>query len=82
MVPPWNTKVVLNPVSAILDMAVAVLSGFHGGDRTPRPTLGHSIYDVRIEGVKKYPKYSVTHLVANLGWVDFDLGCSTILLGQ
>ena len=26
--------------------------------------------------------YRVTHLVANLGWVDFDLGCSTILLGQ
>ena len=24
--------------------------------------------------------YRVTHLVANLGWVDFDLGCSTILL--
>ena len=26
--------------------------------------------------------YRVTHLVANLGWVDYDLGCSTILLGQ
>ena len=26
--------------------------------------------------------YRVTHLVANLGWVDFDLGCSTILLGH
>ena len=26
--------------------------------------------------------YRVTRLVANLGWVDFDLGCSTILLGQ
>ena len=26
--------------------------------------------------------YRATHLVANLGWVDFDLGCSTILLGQ
>ena len=26
--------------------------------------------------------YRVRHLVANLGWVDFDLGCSTILLGQ
>ena len=26
--------------------------------------------------------YRVTHLVANLGWVDFDLGCSTILFGQ
>ena len=23
--------------------------------------------------------YRVTHLVANLGWVDFELGCSTIL---
>ena len=22
------------------------------------------------------------HLLANLGWVDFDWGCSTILLGQ
>ena len=27
-------------------------------------------------------EYRVTHLVANLGWVDFDLGCCTILLGQ
>ena len=26
--------------------------------------------------------YRVTHLVANLGWVDLDLGCSAILLGQ
>ena len=26
--------------------------------------------------------YRVTHLVANLGWVDLDLECSTILLGQ
>ena len=29
-----------------------------------------------------FGNYRVTHLVANLGWVDFDLGCSTILLGQ
>ena len=26
--------------------------------------------------------YRKFHLLANLGWVDFDLGCSTILLGQ
>ena len=26
--------------------------------------------------------YREFHLVANLGWVDLDLGCSTILLGQ
>ena len=26
-----------------------------------------------------YASYRVTHLLANLGWVDFDLGCSTIL---
>ena len=26
--------------------------------------------------------YRVAHLLANLGWVDFDLECSTILLGQ
>ena len=26
--------------------------------------------------------YRVTHLVVNLGCVYFDLGCSTILLGQ
>ena len=26
--------------------------------------------------------YRVTSLVANLGWVDLDLGCSTTLLGQ
>ena len=27
-------------------------------------------------------QYRVTHLVAILGWVDLDLGCSTILLGH
>ena len=27
-------------------------------------------------------KYRVTHLLANLGWVDFDLGSSPGLLGQ
>ena len=26
--------------------------------------------------------YRVTHLVANLGWVDFDLGCSTYSSGH
>ena len=26
--------------------------------------------------------YREFHLLANLGWVDFDSGCSTILLGQ
>ena len=26
--------------------------------------------------------YREFHLVANLGWVDLDLGCSTMLLGQ
>ena len=31
---------------------------------------------------KKTCGYRVTHLVVYLGWVDFDLGCSTILLGQ
>ena len=28
---------------------------------------------------KFHEKYRVTHLLANLGWVDFDLGCSIIL---
>ena len=27
------------------------------------------------------PKYRVGHLLADLGWVDLDLGCSTIMLG-
>ena len=26
--------------------------------------------------------YRVTHLLADLGWFDFDLGCTTVLLGQ
>ena len=30
----------------------------------------------------QYNVYRVAHLVANLGWIDLDLGCSTILLGQ
>ena len=29
--------------------------------------------------MKRRPYYSVTHLLANFGWIDFDLGCSTIL---
>ena len=29
-----------------------------------------------------YEVYREFHLLANLGWVDFALGCSTILLGQ
>ena len=29
-----------------------------------------------------WAEYRVAHLLANLSWVDFDLGCSTILLGQ
>ena len=32
--------------------------------------------------VNQHIKYRVTHQVANLGWVDLDLGCSTILVGQ
>ena len=27
---------------------------------------------------KRFPVYGVAHFLANLGWVDFDLGCSTI----
>ena len=27
-------------------------------------------------------RYRVSHLLADLGWVDSDLGCSTTLLGQ
>ena len=27
-------------------------------------------------------RVTLTHLVSNLGWADFDLGCYTILLGQ
>ena len=26
--------------------------------------------------------YMVTHILADMGWVDFDLGCSAVLLGQ
>ena len=29
---------------------------------------------------KRKLDYRVTHLLANLGWVDFDLGCSTLCL--
>ena len=44
---------------------------------TVRCSRDFSVPSVHIE-----IKYRVTHLVANLGWVDLDLGCSTILLGQ
>ena len=32
--------------------------------------------------VSQLSMYRVTQQVADLGWVDLDLGCSTILLGQ
>ena len=31
-------------------------------------------------GYKRDLLYRVTHLLANLGWVDFDFGCSTLCL--
>ena len=45
------------------------------------------LYDVctmiAIQSVQdKVPWYRVSHLLANLGWVDVDLGCSITLLGQ
>ena len=30
--------------------------------------------------IQRSRSYRVTHLQANLGWVDFDLGCSTLCL--
>ena len=38
---------------------------------------GATIYDVHTEGGVGINR--VTHLLANLGWVGFDLGCSTIV---
>ena len=35
-----------------------------------------------VKYVFKENQYRVTHLLANLGWIDLDLGCSTTLLGQ
>ena len=36
----------------------------------------------KAHGFVRHTNYRVTHLVANLVWVELDLGCSTILLGQ
>ena len=42
------------------------------------------LYDYNYDGVSALPArydirdYSVFHPLANLGWIDFDLGCSTI----
>ena len=54
--------------------------------------LGHSIYLVTaalcLNGIGiggeqgRLNKYRVGHLLADLGWVDLDLECSTIMLGQ
>ena len=33
-------------------------------------------------GIWRRRGYRVADLLANLGWVDFDLGCSTTLIGQ
>ena len=38
--------------------------------------------DVGEEVISVQLQYREFHLLANLGWVDFGLGCSTILLGQ
>ena len=60
-----------------------------GGSRTSRNSLrflrGVDVIPLGIELIQPESVlflYRVTHLVANLGWVDLDLGCSTILLGQ
>ena len=37
---------------------------------------------IRLDNQISKSSYRVTSLVANLGWVDLDLGCSTTLLGQ
>ena len=39
-------------------------------------------YDRMTTFVRFMIHYRVTHLLADLGWVDLDLGCSTILLWQ
>ena len=46
------------------------------------------VYDTNATAMQEFTNYGSSleyrefHLLANLGWVDFDLGCSTILLGQ
>ena len=41
----------------------------------------HTRYDTKCH-VKYETDYRVGHLLADLGWVDLDLECSTIMLGQ
>ena len=46
-----------------------------------RPGPRHPDLEVPLlKGFKSKTKYRVTHLLANLGWVDFDFGCSTLCL--
>ena len=56
-----------------LDDLLGDLPGLEGGPR---------IRKLSFSPLQMSSLYRVGHLVVQLGWVDLDLGCSTILLGQ
>ena len=48
--------------------------------KVPRDTVKVCNAPMRVERLKEnqFTLYRAVHLVGQLGWVDFDLGCSTI----
>ena len=42
--------------------------------------ISHNLIFTTLQQIRWKPLYRVTHLLANLGWVDFDFGCSTLCL--
>ena len=56
----------------------------YNGPTTHASHQGHSDLFTQFDRFQTRPcyEYRVSHLVADLGWVDLDLGCPTTLPGQ
>ena len=50
--------------------------------RRVAPAAASGKSTLKLSGLVCYILYKVTMVVAHLGWVDLDLGCSTLLLGS
>ena len=78
------------PLPVLSGVGIAARRGIHvipGPEiyRLARPLVRHILlcFPSRARGSAcAVGNYKVTYLLVDLGWVDFDLGCSTILLGQ
>ena len=83
----WVVEAVVEPRYVVEGVAEI---GAHEGGEAGQEDVGDNAHGPQVGGQRdglvvddlSRKEYRVTHLVANLGWVDFDLGCSTVLLGQ